>query len=89
MSKLLGFVLALAFSLTLLTLAILGADWVAKGFLNHPRFVPSGWFSTFAGFGGMALAFGALKHRRRNQAEQSVPLTPLIRRSPLTGLREL
>ena len=89
MSKLLGIVLASAVSLTLLTFAVLGAEWIAHAHLSHPGFNAGWWIAVSEAIASVGLTFAALKLRRRRLAEPDAPLTPLVRRSPETGLRQL
>ncbi|GEM_PF-5184605 len=95
MTRIVAFPLALAISLALLAGAVAGVGWV----MGH-----ASYFHAFAGRGvaiaaaetvsivvglWLPLYFSGVFSRKKKKEEEPVRLTPLVRRSPVTGQREL
>lgn len=77
---------ALLVSAALLLLAVCAAQWFLP-LVSHG--IPL-WLDLLVSLGSAAFGFAvAIEKQRTTPAQQDEPLTPLVRRSPLTGLREL
>jgi hypothetical protein len=89
MIRVISLAAALVIAVTSFWLITNGVAWLMPNlhaFVTHRIAI---WFAIFVGvFGGFQGMFLALKEQR-TKAAQSELLTPLVRRSPTTGLREL
>ncbi len=95
MARIVAFPLALVISFALLAGAVAGVDWIMghasyfRIFAGHRAAIVIA--ETTGGFVGLwvPLFFSGIFTQKKKKEEVPVRLTPLIRRSHVTGLREL